>query len=73
MLQGFDPTDINWRDLALKESGVGHCIGNAQSLNVVMLLLQRALYNALLITKDEFLAMSVITGGSSEGEFSPAR
>ena len=61
-LQGFDKNDVKWQDLQLKEHAIGKCIGNAQSLNVVMIVLQRLLFNANLITKAEYHRMHEVTG-----------
>ena len=64
-LQGFDKNDVKWQDLPLKESAIGKCIGNAQSLNVVMVVLQRVLFNANIITKAEYHRMHEVTGANS--------
>ena len=57
-LQGFSQEDFgNFNALGVSNSAMAACLGNAQSLNVLMKVVPRALYLARLITKSEFEVM----------------
>ena len=53
-LQGFDEDDIDWRGAGVSASQFAACLGDAQSLNLVMALLPQMLYLSKLITAEEF-------------------
>ena len=57
MLQGFAPHELDWEGAQASKSAYAACLGNAQSLNVVMAVLPHLLYFAKLATKAEFEAM----------------
>jgi len=60
MLQGFSPSDVDWRALGINECVAGHAIG--KSLNVVMVLHHRPLHNSSLILTSDFDMMQAATG-----------
>ena len=58
-LQGFNVSDFgDYEALGVTQTAMAGCLGNAQSLNVVMQVLPRALFLSRLISKDEFEAMT---------------
>ena len=58
LLQGFMPTTIKWKSLGISDKKFAGCLGNAQSLNVVVALLPYALYMAKIIDKQDFDALT---------------
>ena len=57
-LQGFSQKDFgDFNALGVSNTAMAACLGNAQSLNVLMKVVPRALYLARLITKSEFEVM----------------
>ena len=55
-LQGFSVTDLH-TEPKIKDRALAGMLGNAQSLPVLMWLLPNVLWNAQLITWDQYLAM----------------
>ena len=62
-LQGFETTDLPHKTMRVSAADLASALGNAMSLNVVMAILPKALYNAGLITKSE-AALMESRGGS---------
>ena len=61
-LQGFEPTDFgNYSEIGVSHRAMAGCLGNAQSLNVVMKLIPRALFLAKLISRDEYFILDAST------------
>ena len=58
LLQGFMPTTIKWKSFGISDKKFAGCLGNAQSLNVVVALLPHALYMAKIIDKQDFDALT---------------
>ena len=54
MLQGFGPTDIDWKGAGLSPTQYGGMLGNAQSLCVVEALLPHVLYASKIIDAEDF-------------------
>ena len=54
MLQGFSPAAINWKSAGVSDKQIGSCLGNAQSLNVVEVVLPHALFLANIIDQNDF-------------------
>ena len=58
VLQGFAPGTINWKSAGVTDKQFASCLGNAQSLNVVVAILPYALYLAKVFDKDDFTALT---------------
>ena len=58
LLQGFGPSDIDWRGSGVTDTNFAGCLGNAQSMNVCLALVPHLLYFGKLITKAEFAKMT---------------
>ena len=57
ILLGFDADDVDWAGVGVTANQFAGCLGNAQSLSVVVAVLPHGLYKAKLITKKQFNLM----------------
>ena len=57
MLQGIEPSELDWSGAGLTRAQYGGCLGNAMSANVLEAILPRALYMARIIGRRQYTAV----------------
>ena len=58
LLQGFEPSDIDWNSAKVTKNQFGACLGNAQSLNVLCAIAPYLLYSCKQIPNEECMSMT---------------